>query len=106
MAEPNDGDWKLSGQLGFSGRPSSMAAGMIAVYRVKLQAEARREGAREALHMGEPWPIPDILNRLAGAAEHLLSVHSCDAHGYEGVDAAIKAARALSDEPPKEGESR
>lgn len=69
-------------------------------------AEARREGAREALHMGEPWPIPDILNRLAGAAEHLLSVHSCDAHGYEGVDAAIKAARALSDEPPKEGESR
>lgn len=39
------------------------------------------------------WPIRDVLNRLAEAATHLLSDHDCDAHGYEGLQHAVVAAR-------------
>jgi hypothetical protein len=55
---------------------------------------ARAEGRREGMALDQPWPVPDMLARLADAADHLLTVHSCDRHGYEGVQHAIVAARA------------
>ena len=46
-----------------------------------------------------PWPLADVLDKLAAAADHLLRDHDCDAHGYEGIlaarDAARRAAAAL-----------
>lgn len=41
------------------------------------------------------WPVRDVLARLADAADHLLNVHSCDAHGYEDVGIARDVARQL-----------
>lgn len=46
------------------------------------------------LGMDQPWPILDVLERLAAAADHLLAAHSCDHLGYEGINAARDAARA------------
>ncbi len=46
------------------------------------------------LGMDQPWPILDVLERLAAAADHLLEFHSCDHLGYEGINAARDAARA------------
>ncbi len=42
-----------------------------------------------------PWSLLDILEKLAGAADHLLGEHACDGHGYEGVMAARDAARRI-----------
>lgn len=42
-----------------------------------------------------PWPLPDVLKKLADAADHLLSDHSCDAHGHEGVAQARDTARVI-----------
>jgi hypothetical protein len=60
------------------------------------------EASREALRMDDPWPIPDILKKLADATEHLLTEHDCDGHGYEAYEAAVRAARAFS-VAPEEG---
>ena len=46
------------------------------------------------LGMDQPWPLLDVLERLAAAADHLLAAHSCDHLGYEGINAARDAARA------------
>lgn len=55
-----------------------------------------------------PYPLADVLTRLADAADHLLKAHDCDAHGYEGVGYARDAARRMAkeiqdaiDAPPK-----
>lgn len=40
-----------------------------------------------------PWPLSDVLTRLADAADHLLRDHDCDAHGWEGVTVARDKAR-------------
>lgn len=50
------------------------------------------------------WPIRDVLARLAEAATHLLTDHDCDAHGYEGLQHAVVAARAYTAEaqPPEQ----
>jgi hypothetical protein len=40
------------------------------------------------------WPVQDVLRLLAEWATHLLSYHNCDAHGYEGLQHAVVAARA------------
>ena len=41
----------------------------------------------------QPWPLRDIVAKLADAAEHLLHDHSCDAHGHEEIERALKRAR-------------
>lgn len=48
----------------------------------------------DVLGLDQPWAIPDVLERLAAAADHLLLNHSCDHLGYEGINAARDAARA------------
>lgn len=45
---------------------------------------------------GTPWPLRDVLLKLADAADHLRTVHDCDAHGYEEVMEAARAARELA----------
>ena len=45
---------------------------------------------------GTPWPLRDVLLKLADAAEHLREVHDCDAHGYEEVMEAARAAREMA----------
>jgi len=42
-----------------------------------------------------PWPLPDVLKKLADAADHLLNDHACDAHGHEGLMQARDAARSI-----------
>lgn len=49
------------------------------------------------LGMGTPWPVQDVLRRLADAADHLLRAHGCDVHGYEGITIAAQEARKLAD---------
>ena len=48
----------------------------------------------DLLRISEEWSLPATLARLAGAANHLLRDHDCDAHGYEGVTSALRAAEA------------
>jgi len=59
-------------------------------YLAPLKAENERLRARldEVLAIGQPWPLRDVLKRLAEAATHLLREHDCDAHGYEEVGGA------------------
>ena len=40
-----------------------------------------------------PATVPDLLERLAEAAEHLLHDHDCDLHGWEGVERSVRQAR-------------
>lgn len=44
--------------------------------------------------MDRPWPLHDVVRKLADMADHLMDVHGCDAHGYESVLAARDAARS------------
>lgn len=60
---------------------------------IKIIAAAQAEARREALAMDQPWSVPDVLAKLADAADHLLSVHDCDHLHYERVYAARDAAR-------------
>lgn len=41
-----------------------------------------------------PWPLRDVLERLATGADHLLREHDCDQHGHEELAAARNAARS------------
>lgn len=62
--------------------------------RAERDALAKRVAA---LGFDTPWPATEILRRLADAADHLLGVHACDAHGYEGVTIARDEARRMAD---------
>jgi|SRR5208283_615451 len=50
--------------------------------------------------LGEPWPLYDVLTRLADAADHLLRDHDCDTHGHEGIKEASEAARRILRDHP------
>lgn len=56
---------------------------------------AQIERLRAALSMDAPWPLPDVLEKLVEAVEHLLSAHSCDTHGYESYVVAIACGKAV-----------
>jgi len=51
------------------------------------------DALKAVLGSDQPWPLRNVLETLAGAAEHLLKDHDCDRHGYENVDKAAKLAR-------------
>lgn len=59
----------------------------------KLAASEKLVG--ELLRLSEPWSLLSILETLAEAADHLLTVHDCDRHGWEGVSHARDAARSV-----------
>lgn len=57
---------------------------------------ARLREALDAVQaLDTPYPLREVLEQLADAADHLLGTHSCDAHGYEGVGLARDAARRM-----------
>jgi hypothetical protein len=41
------------------------------------------------------WPLRDVLEKLADAANHLLGEHDCDCHGHEEIAQARDAARRI-----------
>jgi len=49
----------------------------------------------DSLAMATPWPLPDVLEVLTNAADHLLLDHDCDQHGYERVAAARDAGKKI-----------
>lgn len=49
--------------------------------------------AEAFLALDSPWPTTDVLAKLVEAAEHLLRVHGCDAHGWEEVSTAAGLGR-------------
>lgn len=58
----------------------------------------------EALRMDTPWPIPEVLRKLADAADILLHQRNYDGHGHEEIGHARDAARAfLAATEPKRG---
>jgi hypothetical protein len=48
---------------------------------------------REALGIGTPWPVGDVLRSLSHAASHLLLDHCCDHIGHETISS--NATRSL-----------
>lgn len=41
----------------------------------------------------DTWPLTNVLAELAGWAQHFMTVHDCDCHGYEELSFLIPAAR-------------
>jgi hypothetical protein len=48
---------------------------------------------REAAENASPWPVDEVLAKLAEAADILLNEKNYDGHGYELIEVARKAAR-------------
>lgn len=72
--------------------------------------DARRRRVLDALGMSRPWPVTDVLDKLADAAEHLMVDHDCDQLGWEMVNDCIgrgrgyaAALRAALGKPPDDG---
>jgi hypothetical protein len=62
--------------------------------RCDADLEPKASLTAEPLQFGlSAWPIADVLERLADAADHLRGAHNCDAPGHEGVLYATQAAR-------------
>jgi len=61
------------------------------------EAEESLATIRGALrtNMDSPWPLVEVLRRLAVAADHLLDAHDCDDEGNEEVRFAAKSAREI-----------
>lgn len=50
----------------------------------------------EVLNADHPWPLRDVLLKLASAADILLDEHSYDGHGHEEIREAREVGRALA----------
>lgn len=59
------------------------------------RAEAKCAEMRESLGVYSPWPITDILHKLANWCDHLNHVHDCDCDGHETCLEAVKRARTM-----------
>jgi hypothetical protein len=64
--------------------------------------EAERDAIRgrlarleAAFAMDTPYPLLDVLIRLADAADHLHADHNCDADGWETAREAVSSARKI-----------
>jgi hypothetical protein len=47
----------------------------------------------DGLGMSTTWPLLDVLRKLVEAGDHLMSVHSCDAHGHEELAVCVQKGR-------------
>lgn len=65
----------------------------LALVTARDEGLARESALREAMGFSTPWPLLDVLAKLADAADHLLDGHNCDAHGWEEAHAAASFAR-------------
>ena len=70
--------------------PDSMSRCRAALVARITTLEARLE---KVLAVGSPWPLRDVLAKLASATEHLLQDHACDVHGHEEMKRAADEAR-------------
>ena len=72
-------------------------------YAAEATIEAQRALLGRLTGADQPWPLADVLRRLADAVEHMQQVHGCDRHGYEEdyacIDAGRRYAVALTPEP-------
>lgn len=66
----------------------------VRALRTKID-DARREGAEEIMAMGDPWPLHDVLAKLAEASRALLGRYNYDGHGWELILAACESADAI-----------
>lgn len=81
------------GARGHVNSRSDVPALVAEVRRLRGEYERGWNECREAVTgQGEPWPLLDVLDRLARASEHLLKDHGCDKHGWESVDHARRWA--------------
>ncbi len=63
--------------------------------------EAERKRARELLGLDQPWPLRDVIAKLADAADHLMNHHCCDTDGWEEICTARDRARAFLERTAK-----
>jgi hypothetical protein len=68
----------------------------------ELSASQEREARlREALGMDAPFPVFNLLEKLANVADHLLDNHNCDCKGHEAMrycaTRAKETAQAIRD---------
>lgn len=70
-------------------RPSAIVARAVRAWN------ADKETLRQVLRLDQPWPLKDILSVLLAAADHLLSGHDCDHHGWERVNHAAQGTVEL-----------
>jgi hypothetical protein len=70
--------------------PCNAATAAIAAALEAVERETRSD----ILLMGEPFSMPDVVEKLCGAVDHLLGAHNCDSHGWEELQTAACAARA------------
>lgn len=52
---------------------------------------------KNALRLDQPWPIQNVLRRLADGADQLLDDHSHDATGHEDLDLCRRFAREMAE---------
>ena len=69
-------------------------------FSVELNAHTSRiseleEQLAAVLAMDKPRPLSAVLKKLLEATDHLLRDHDCDAHGWELIDGAKRAAETL-----------
>lgn len=56
------------------------------------------EQMEHALGLDRPWPVQDVLIKLADAADLLLGRHNYDGHGWEEIGRARDEARRMADD--------
>lgn len=64
---------------------------------LRLRAEVTEAALAEVMGSDRPWPLLDVLRRMASAVQHGLETHSCDHHGHEGDRNAMLSAIATAD---------
>lgn len=76
--------------------PPHMALGLLDVSDVVAQAEFVDQATLrvELLRQDEPWPLVDVVGKLAQAADHLLRDCSWDGHGHEEIAEAKRIAES------------
>lgn len=52
---------------------------------------------KDALRLDRPWPVQNVLRRLAEGADQLLDDHSSDACGHEELDLCRQFAREIAE---------
>jgi len=76
-----------------NGWPGVNAA--LAKYEAWRRAVETKAAPRDFMRLSTPWPLPDVLEKLLEATEHLLKDHDCDAHGHELFRRAVKVGRDI-----------
>lgn len=55
--------------------------------------EALKKAREEMLFLDTPQPLTELLDEMARDLDHLLAVHDCDHHGWEGTERRSVTAR-------------